>query len=203
VAGELRRQSSQKDLQIGVLAAQLDEKDQQLQLETDINTKIVANLRASEHELRRQTSEKDLMIERLTAELNESRGVGKLVVLDTTTTDDETTTTSTQQDQDNEWMVEKFQKKAHDQLKSERTKTKQAKDSKTSMAKLRKKLAQERSKLKREQQQVQALKRAVVKESIQSVAVMSGLRDLLEQLQQKIADLETENATLKSSVGVI
>lgn len=195
VAGELRRQSSQKDLKIGVLAAQLDEKDQQLQLETDINTQLVAQLRANEQELRRQTSQKDLMIERLTAELHEARGVGKLVLHD----DTEGPTTRNDDHQeglaDAKWMYMAKLQKEHDELKDELEKTK-AKDLKT-IDSLQKKLEGERSNLKKEQQDLQAFKRAVATESIQAISVMSGLRELVEKLQQKIADLQTENATLK------
>lgn len=192
VAGELRRQSSQKDLQVGVLAAQLDEKDQQLQMETDIHTQIVANIQANEQELRRQVSQKDLTIERLTAELNESRGPGTLCL------DTDGVTTPNHQGLDTEWIVENLQK-ANDQLKNELEKTR-SKDLKT-MARLRKKLTEERSKLKRERKELQELKRSVVKESIQSVAVMSCLRDLVEELQQKVTDLQAENANLRSVSG--
>ncbi len=183
-AGELRRQSSQKDLHIGILVAQLDEKDQQLQLESDLNTEVLATLRANEASLRHQTNQKDLTIERLMVELNESRR--KLQFADDVSSN-------------NGRIDEKWINKVHDTQEELRKELKKAKFNNLKiLTAVREKLLKERATIKREREELQTLKRSVVKESVQSIAVMSGLRGLVKKMQQKMVILEQEKLDLKS-----
>jgi hypothetical protein len=254
---DLRLQSSDKDLKINILAAELDERTQQLQQETDLNTEIVAGLRAAESDLREVNSLKDLAIGHLVEGLNESRGLlqmhysqndlgsqqmesrpknltveklmaemnesrGSLHMEDLTVEelmaemnesrgslhtedlmsgvggDDRPTTTSNcSRAMDPKW-IEKFQE-AQDQLKKELSMAKM--NTLKTMTAVRTKLVEERTKLKRGRKMLQGLRQTVVKESVQARAVISGLRCLIERMQEKITTLNQENKSLKATTS--
>lgn len=182
----LRRESSQKDLAIGQLMEELNQSRSKLEMHMSQND-------LSFHIL--EFSQQGLTVENLTVELNESRG--SIAMDDLMSGGDRAAAPRDRRAMDPKW-IQKIEE-TQDQLKKELESAK--KKTLKTLERVRTKLVEERTKVRRYRQKLEEMKRVVAHDNLQAVAVISGLRNLIERMEGKILSLEEENEALRTSAN--
>lgn len=182
----LRQESQQKDQDLGSLKAQLEERSDQLNLETKVNTDFVMQLQETEANLREQSSMKDLRLGILAAELEEKEQQLALETeLNTELVAELRATESTLREQAN---------------KKDLTIQRLTEELNQSKGQLRLLDSSDRNMMDKEREELREVKKLVVQE-VEAVAVVSTLRGAMEQMQRKIEQLEKSNKKLRRKLA--